>query len=100
MVYINQHLSEQITLEKLAEIANMNKTYYSTFFKKLNKVTVWDYIISARIELAINYLMNSQVPKSIIEIAEACGFYNISNFNRIFKKITGKTPSEYKKKWK
>lgn len=97
MVYINRNISDNITLEDLADIANMNKTYFSTTFKRTTGYTVWDYILKMRIELAISYLVTEKSKYNITEIAAMCGFNNAANFNKAFKKITGKTPSEYKK---
>lgn len=97
MVYINQHLADDLTLEELAKIANMNKTYYSTVFKKITGITVWEYILKMRVELAISYLVMNKSKYNISEISEMCGFHNAANFNKVFKRITGKTPSEYKK---
>lgn len=81
-------------LDELAEIASMSKSYFSTVFKKLNGISPWDYLISKRISFAAELLKNTD--KTILEIALECGFNNTANFNRAFKKITGKTPSEYK----
>ena len=97
MVYISEHLSEEIVLEDLAKIANMNKTYYSTTFKKVTGKTVWDYILAARIELAISYLIKDKADYNITEICGLCGFNNAASFNKTFKRFTGKTPSEFKK---
>lgn len=97
MIYINQHIDEQLTLEMLARMANMGKSYYSTMFKKVNGVTVWEYILNMRIELAISYMSMYNNKYNISEIAQMCGFNNAANFNRVFKRITGKTPRAYKK---
>ena len=97
MIYINQNLNENLTLDVLARIANMNKTYYSTTFKKVTGLSVWEYILNMRIELAISYLVMNKEKYNISEIAQLCGFNNATNFNKTFKKVTGKTPSEYKK---
>ena len=75
----------------------MSRTYYSTMFKMLNGVSVWTYIINQRIDRAQQLLEKSEM--SVIEICEKCGFNNLSNFNKAFKKITGKTPSEYRKEF-
>lgn len=97
MIYINQNLNENLTLESLAKLANMNKTYFSTTFKKVTGQSVWEYILNMRIELAISYLVMNKEKYNISEIAQMCGFNNATNFNKTFKKVTGKTPSEYKK---
>ncbi len=96
MVYINQHIDQNLTLDKLARIASMNKTYYSTIFKKVTGMTVWEYILNTRIELAISYLIKNDENFNITEILSMCGFNNATSFNKTFKKITGKTPTEYK----
>lgn len=96
MVYINENLSDNLTLEQLAKIANLNKSYYSTIFKKVTGMTVWEYILNARIELAISYLVKDNADYNITEILGLCGFNNASAFNKTFKKMTGKTPTEFK----
>ncbi len=96
MDYIQAHLSDNLKLSEIARVANLSETYYSTVFKKLNGVSPWEYIISKRIELAISYLCNSRF--TMLDIALKCGFKSTTNFNKTFKKITGKTPKEYKSK--
>ena len=95
--YIHENLSKKITLEELAQIAMMGKTNYSVFFKKLTGMTVWEYILNARVELASSYLLEEKDALNITELAFQCGFNNSAYFNKIFKKIKGKTPSDYKK---
>lgn len=95
MNYILSHLEQNLTLDELAKEAGMSRSYYSTMFKTLNGVSVWTYITNQRISKAQYMLEKSDL--SIIDISEKCGFSNISNFNRAFKKITGKTPREYRK---
>ncbi len=97
MNYILSHLEEELTLDTLAREAGMSRTYYSTMFKMLNGVSVWTYIINQRIDRAQQLLEKTEM--SVIEICEKCGFNNLSNFNKAFKKITGKTPSEYRKEF-
>lgn len=94
MVYMQEHLTEPINLDELAAVANMSKAYYSTLFKKINGITPWDHIVSKRIDLAISCLQNES--QTMLELALKCGFNSTANFNRAFKKYTGKTPSEYK----
>ena len=97
MVYINQNLDKNLTLDEIAHIVNMNKTYFSTIFKKVTGKTVWEYILNARVELAISYLIKNDGEFNITEILNMCGFNNATSFNKTFKKFTGKTPTEYKK---
>ena len=93
--YIQENLTENLTLEDLARVANMSKTYYTTIFKKETGVSLWDYIVSKRIEMAKKIIKNDN--STMLEIATKCGFNNTANFNRAFKKHTGKTPSQYRK---
>lgn len=95
MKYILSHLGEELTLDDLAQRACMSRSYYSAIFKDLNGVSVWDYIISQRVDLARYRLETSDAP--ITQVCEDSGFSSIGNFNRAFKKLTGKTPREYRK---
>lgn len=92
MDYIDNNISKDLQLSELARIAGMNKSYFSTLFKKLNGMSPWDYITVRRIDLARRLLSESD--KNILEIAMLCGFNNTANFNRAFRNITGKTPKE------
>ena len=97
IAYIHENLSEKITLEELAQIAMMGKTNYSVFFKKMTGMTVWEYIINARVALASSYLLENKDEYNITELAFQCGFNNSAYFNKIFKKLKGKTPRDFKK---
>lgn len=94
MDYIHAHLTEDLTLARIARIANMSETYYSSVFKKLNGTSPWGYITSKRIELAKNYLLDNK--GTMLDLAMKCGFKNTANFNKTFKKYTGLTPTEYR----
>lgn len=93
--YILSHLDESLTLDLLAKEARMSRSYYSTMFKSLNGVSVWNYITSQRIDKAQRLLESTVL--SVTQISESCGFNNIANFNRAFKKTTGRTPRVYRK---
>ena len=95
MDYILSNLSAPLTLSMLAKEACMSRSYYSTLFKTLNGVSVWNYITAQRVDMAQHLLESTN--DSITEICENCGFNNIANFNHTFKRITGKTPSSYRK---
>ena len=86
IAYIHENLSKKITLEELAQIAMMGKTNYSVFFKKMTGMTVWEYIINARVALASSYLLENKDEYNITELAFRCGFNNSAYFNKIFKK--------------
>lgn len=91
--YIDENLSDDITLDSLAKEAAMNKTYFSTVFKKFNGISPWEYIVIKRVENAISLLKTTDLKK--LEIAERCGFNSASNFYKTFKKVTGKSPEYY-----
>ena len=93
--YIDRNLTEDIHLEEVARQAAMSSAYFSTLFKKLNGMTLWEYVQSRRIELAAEKLLNTD--RSVAEIAMECGYNSISNFNRSFKAVTGQTPVAYRK---
>lgn len=95
LAHIDNNLDKKITLNELAEIANVSENYFSSLFKKLNGISPWDYIVLKRIEKAIELLETTD--KNKIDIAEMCGFTSSSNFYKAFAKVTGKTPSEYVK---
>jgi len=97
ITYIDEHFTEKLSLDELAELAGMSPNYFSSFFKKISGVTLWDYISSKRINMAVQLIRRRDTRKNMLEIATLCGFNNTTNFNKMFKRITGMTPTEYKK---
>lgn len=93
--YILTNLTRNLTLDEIARQAGLSRTYFSTIFKHMNGIPVWDFITIKRVDLAIQYLTSSQ--RGITEIASLCGFNSATNFNYAFKKITGHSPSAYRK---
>jgi len=93
MAFIDNNISEKITLKEIADIACMTQTYFSAVFKKMNGISPWEYITIKRIEKSIYYLKTTSMTK--IEIAEKCGFSSSSNFYKAFSRITGKAPGDY-----
>ena len=93
--YIDSRFNEEIKLKELANIAYMTPTYFSTFFKKYNGISPVDYIIRRRISRSMDYLLATD--KTILEISGLCGFNNSANYNKMFKKISTMTPSEFRK---
>ena len=92
--YIYDHYKEDIRLDVLAQIAGMTPTSFSRFFKLRTGRSLSDYITEIRLGHATRALMDSTT--SIAEICYDCGFNNISNFNRIFKKKKSCTPKEFR----
>lgn len=95
--YIDEHFTEKLSLDELAEKAGMSPNYFSSFFKKISGISLWDYISNKRINMAVQLLRENGLGKNILEIATLCGFNNTTHFNKMFKRITGMTPTEYKK---
>ena len=94
MSYIRNHLQDDLSLNLLAKEAAMSRSYYAYLFKLLNHVSVWEYITNQRMDLAQYYLLNTK--DSIMNISGKCGYNSLSNFNRTFKRFTGKTPRQYR----
>ena len=97
LTYIDKHFTEKLSLNELAELAGMSPNYFSSFFKKISGVTLWDYISSKRINMAVQLIRTRGLGKNMLEIATLCGFNNTTHFNKMFRRITGMTPTEYKK---
>ena len=93
--YIEQHLSEKIETEKLAEIACLPTFYYQRLFKRLVKKSVQEYIKLRRLAMLIAELNNSE--ERILDIALKYGFSDHANFTRAFKEVYHITPDEYRK---
>lgn len=92
--YIAAHYKEEIRLSDLADLVGMTPTSFSRFFKLRTGRSVSDYIIDIRLGVATRALMDSTT--SIAEICYDCGFNNVSNFNRIFKKKKNCSPKEFR----
>ncbi|MNV62684.1 Exoenzyme S synthesis regulatory protein ExsA [compost metagenome] len=81
-----------ITLADAARQANMSLFYFSRFFKSLSGMSYIAYLSNIRVNQAEQLLLTTD--KSILDIALECGFTNIRTFNRVFKQIKQRTPSE------
>jgi AraC-like DNA-binding protein len=89
---------EDIDLKKLAALVSMAEGSLCRFFKMNMGMTVFEYLNLLKIEFACKLLMDQDL--SITEVCFDSGFYNISHFNKQFKKIIGATPSEYRRRFK
>jgi len=92
--YIEGNFQEEINLSTVAGQIGMSESAFSHFFKKRTNRSFISYLNDVRIGHATKMLF--ETTHSISEIAYLTGFHNISNFNRIFRKIKGQTPSEYR----
>ncbi len=92
--YINDHYKEEIRLSKLADLVGMTSVSFSRFFKLRTGKNLSDFIIDIRLGFATRLLVDSTM--SVAEICYECGFNNLSNFNRIFKKKKECSPKEFR----
>ena len=95
--YLDNHYTENISLDRLAEQFFISKYYLSREFKKEYGLTIIQYVLAKNITNAKELLRYSNY--SIEEIARLCGIDDASYFNKVFKKMEGCTASEYRKKW-
>lgn len=91
--FMNTHYQENITLEDIADYAGMNPSALCRYYKKRTGKRLFEYITEMRISYATKLLAYRH--KQITEVAYDCGYNNVSNFNRQFKRIVGQTPREY-----
>lgn len=96
--YIDSHFHEEIRLSTVADIAGMSDSSFSRFFKLHTGRNLSDYIIDLRLGHACRLLVDSS--DSIAEIGYHCGFNNLSNFNRIFRKRKDCSPSEFRENYR
>lgn len=95
--YMHQGFQKQITLSEVARLTNMTDASFSRFFKARTGITFMDSLLEMRLGHASRLLIDTT--QSIAEIAYNCGFNNISNFNRLFKKKKGCTPREFRENY-
>lgn len=93
--YMLENFSQNIQIKDMLENTNMSNTTFFASFKKMYNTSFKDYLLNIRVGWACRLL--AEESKNISEIAFDCGFKNISNFNRQFKKIKGITPSQFQK---
>ena len=92
--YISQNYQEKIKVQEVAKLMNMTETTLSRLMKQRTGRSFVDFLNDYRIGFASRWL--TETNQTIAEIAFRCGFYNISNFNRIFRKSKGCTPGQYR----
>jgi two-component system response regulator YesN len=92
--YIEEHLSEDLSLVRLAEIHYFNPSYLSRFFKQERGINLSEYIDTCRARQAKDLLRDGDL--KVREVAVAVGYEAAHSFTRFFKKVTGMTPQEYR----
>jgi AraC-like DNA-binding protein/ligand-binding sensor protein len=92
--FIAEHLGEPISLAQVAQAANTSAFYFCKIFKSAVGLTFTNYLARTRVEKTKQLLLNPNVRVS--EAAYAAGFQSLSQFNRVFRRVTGETPSRYR----
>ncbi len=95
--YLDEHYTENLSLDQLAEQFYISKYYLAREFKKEFGTTIIQYVLTKKITNAKELLRYSN--SSIEEIARLCGIDDASYFNKIFKRMEGCTASEYRRRW-
>ena len=95
--HLDVHYAEKITLDDLAKRFFINKFYLSKIFKETYGTTVNNYLISKRITRAKQLLPFTDM--TVDEIGVAVGMGDANYFSRMFRKVEGSSPSEYRKQW-
>ncbi len=86
---------EEISLDEISKIANLTPTSFCRMFKAKTKKPFVEYLNEIRVSNACKYLIETDL--GISEIAYECGYKTASNFNKLFKKLIGTTPKEYRR---
>jgi len=95
--YLDTHYTEKITLDALAERFYINKFYLTRVFKEQFGQSVTNYLVQLRITQSKRLLRFTD--RSIEAVAQECGLNDANYFSRLFKKVEGTTPGEYRRQW-
>ncbi len=93
--YIAKNYYNKFTLEDVANSVNLSPAYFSTVFKKVTEISFSKYLNNVRVEESKYLLLNTEY--SVMDIAIAVGYEDQGYYTKVFKKITGMTPGDYKK---
>ena len=92
--FIEEHSGEELSLRRVAKEVNIHPNYLSERFKQVTGMNFVEYVARTRFQKACKLLRDGSVP--ISEIAFAAGFQSLSQFNRVFKKFCGKSPTQFR----
>jgi len=95
ILFIEKNYTKKISLNDIGETVRMSPSALSRYFKKKTGYNIWEYLNNYRVDVAAHKM--AKTDDCIFEICYACGFNNVSNFNREFKKRIGLSPNVYKK---
>ncbi|WP_372663350.1 response regulator [Cohnella sp.] len=94
VAYIDEHLDQNLSLQQVALHVHMNPNYFSELFKREMGLNYLEFVTKARLSRAMSLLRDT--PAKISEVANRIGYEDIKYFNKLFKKHTGLTPSQYR----
>jgi AraC-like DNA-binding protein/ligand-binding sensor protein len=94
--YIAAHQDQELSLGEVAKAVNTSSFYFCKLFKKATGLNFTDYVSRVRVEKAKNLLLNPNV--RISEVAYEVGFQSLTHFNRVFRRISGESPTEYRRR--
>jgi AraC-like DNA-binding protein len=95
--FIQENYSRKVSLKEISNLVNMSPVSFNRFIKSRTGKTFVEYLNDTRISFATRWLIETDL--SIGEIGYKCGFNNIANFNRVFKKLKNCTPSDYREQF-
>ena len=95
-LFIAEHQGDELSLTQVASAVNMSAFYFCKTFKKATGMTFTDYLARVRIEKVKNLLLNRH--KRVSEAAYEAGFQSLSQFNRVFRRIAGESPTVYRER--
>jgi AraC family transcriptional regulator len=95
IAYVESHLASDLSLSRLADVAGMSAFYFCRAFKQSTGITPHRYVLTRRMEQAKRLLETNGV--SLLEIAEQVGFSDQSQFTRVFHRLVGTTPAQFRK---
>jgi AraC-like DNA-binding protein/ligand-binding sensor protein len=95
-LFIAQHQDEEVSLRQVAAAMNTSAFYFCKMFKQATGLTFTDYLARLRIEKVKNLLLNPH--KRISEVAYETGFQSLSQFNRVFRRVVGQSPTVWRSK--
>jgi AraC-like DNA-binding protein/ligand-binding sensor protein len=96
--YIAGHYGDPVSLDEMARTMHVSTFYFCKMFKRATGLTFTDYLGRVRVEKAKNLLLNPHLRVS--EIAYTVGFQSLTHFNRVFRKLTGESPTDFREKLK
>ena len=92
--FIEEHSGEELSLRRVAKAVNIHPNYLSEKFKQVTGINFVEYVARTRFEKACRFLDDGGL--RISDIAFAAGFQSLSQFNRVFKRLSGKSPTQFR----